>query len=100
MPAEIEGLSVRLERVARNQARAQFRESAFLFPWKMSVEIFRYDKLENSVAQKFQPLIIEMGPMRLVPKARMSERFREQERVPEFVADAFFERIHPNEILT
>ena len=26
--------------------------------WKMSVEIFRYDKLKNSIAQKFQALIV------------------------------------------
>ena len=47
---------MRLERVPRNQARAQFRERSFLFPWKMSVEIFRYDKLKDSIAQKFLAL--------------------------------------------
>ena len=31
MPSEIERLGVRLERVPRNQARAQFRERSFLF---------------------------------------------------------------------
>ena len=31
MPAEIERLGVRLERVPRNQTRAQFRERSFLF---------------------------------------------------------------------
>ena len=88
------------QRFARNQARPELRQLPFRFRGEIAVEMFRDDKLENSVAQKFQPLIIEMGPMGLVSEARMSERFREQERVPEFVADAFFERIHPNEILT
>jgi len=35
-----------------------------------------------------------MMPLRLVPEARVRQRFREQERIAELVADAFFERIH------
>ena len=32
--------------------------------------------------------------MRFVPQARMSERLRQEQRIPELVADAFFERVH------
>jgi hypothetical protein len=62
--------------------------------------MFGDHKLQDSITKKLKPLIIEMAPMRLVPQTRMSERFREQQRISELIADAFFERIHPSEILT
>jgi len=64
---------VRLERVSRNQARAQFRERSFLFPWKMSVEIFRYDKLKHSIAQKFQALIVLVIALFFVTETGVSQ---------------------------
>jgi hypothetical protein len=73
MPAEIERLGMRLERVPRNEARAQFRERSFLFPWKMSVEIFRYDKLKDSIAQKFQTLIVLVIALFFVTETGMSQ---------------------------
>ena len=57
------------------------------------------DELEDSVAQKLEPLIIEMRAMRLVAQARMSERLRQKKGVSELVADVFFERIHPTRML-
>ena len=85
---------MRLERVPRNQARAQFRERSFLFPWKMSVEIFRYDKLENRIAQKFQALIVFVIPLFFVAETGMAESFLEQSWVPKLVAEALIERFH------
>src|SRR5437773_2029226 len=73
MPSKIERLGMRLERVPRNQARAQFRERSFLFPRKMSVEIFRYDKLKDSIAQKFQALIVLVIALFFVTETGMSQ---------------------------
>src|SRR2546430_8568295 len=73
MPSKIERLGMRLERLPRNQARAQFRERSFLFPWKMSVEIFRYDKLKDSIAQKFQALIVLVIALFFVTETGMSQ---------------------------
>jgi len=44
----------------------------------MLKQIFRNNQLENSISQKFQALIIEMIPLRLVTKAGMRKRFRKQ----------------------
>jgi hypothetical protein len=52
------------------------------------------DELKDRIAQEFQPLIIEMSAVRLVPQTRVRERFRQQQRIAELVADAFFERVH------
>ncbi len=56
--------------------------------------MLRHDELQNGVTEKLEPLIIEMMPLRFVTKTRMRQRFREQKRVPKFVADAFLEWIH------
>jgi len=96
MPTEIERLSVPLERVARNQARTQFREPAFLFPWKMGVEIFRDDKLENSISQKFQALIVLVIALFFVAETGMGQRFLEQSWIAKLVAEALLERLHVN----
>jgi hypothetical protein len=77
MPAEVERLGVRLERVPRNQAGAQFRERSFLLSWKMSVEIFRYDQLKDSVAQKFQALIVLVITLFFVTETGMSQSLLE-----------------------
>jgi hypothetical protein len=87
---------VRLERIARNQARAQFREPAFLFPWKMGVEIFRYDKLENSITQKFQALIVLVIALFFVAETGMGQRLLEQSWIQKLVAEALLERFHVN----
>ena len=60
----------------------------------MPKEMLRHDELQNRVAQKLQPLVIEMMLLRFVSQARMRERFRQQERIAELVTDAVFERIH------
>jgi len=53
-----------------------------------------HDELEHGVAEKLKALIIEMMPMGLVPKTRMSQRFRQEKRIAKLVTDTFFERIH------
>ena len=55
--------------------------------------MFRDDKLQDGIAQEFQPLIIKIAPLCLVAQARMRQRFCEQERIAKFVIDAFLERI-------
>ena len=44
----------------------------------MAKQILGDNKLENSVAQKFQTLIIKMITLRLMAKARVRECFRQQ----------------------
>ena len=96
MPAEAERLGVRLERVPRNQARPQFRQRSFLFSWKMSVEIFRYDKLKDSVAQKFQALIVLVIALFFVTETGMSQSLLEQGRIAKLVAETSLERFRVN----
>jgi hypothetical protein len=62
--------------------------------------MLRHHQLQDRVAQKFQALIVKMVLLGLVSHAGMSERFRQQERIAEFVADTVFERIHGTENLT
>jgi hypothetical protein len=50
--------------------------------------MFGKDQLEDGVSEEFQPLIVEMMPLGLVPKARMRQGFRQQERISKLVADA------------
>jgi hypothetical protein len=85
---------MRLERVPRNQAGAQFCERSFLFSWKMSVEIFCYDKLENSIAQKFKALIVLVIALFFVAETGMAESLLEQSWVAKLVAEALLERFH------
>lgn len=96
MPTEVERLGVRLERVPRNQAGAQFRERSFLFSRKMSVEIFRYDKLKDSIAQKFQALIVLVIALFFVTETGMSQSLLEQGRIAKLVAETLLERFHVN----
>lgn len=60
----------------------------------MSVKMFGNDELKNSVAEKFQALIIEPLPLRLVAHAGMSQRLGQKERIAEFVINAFLEWVH------
>lgn len=53
-----------------------------------------HEQLQNGVAEKFETLIIKMVALGFVPETRMRERFREQKRVPKFVADSLLEWIH------
>jgi len=85
------------QRFARNEARPQLRELSLRFRGEISVEMLRDDELKDRIAQKFQPLIIEMAAVRLVPQTRVGERFRQEQRIAELVTDAFFERVHRSE---
>ena len=60
----------------------------------MAKEILGDNTLENGVAQNFLTLRLNMITLRLMTQARVREGLREQKRVPEFIADAFFERGH------
>jgi len=66
----------------------------------MAKQILGDNKLENSVAQKFQTLIIKMITLRLMAEAGVRQCFRQQQRIAELVTDAFFERCHIRVILS
>jgi hypothetical protein len=60
----------------------------------MLKQMFGDDKLENGVTEKFQTLIIKMMPLRFVADTGMSERLRQEKRIPELVTNPFLERTH------
>ena len=60
----------------------------------MPKEMFANHKLKDRVAEKFQTLIIKVIALCFVPQAGMRERFGQQKRIPEFVANTFLERTH------
>ncbi len=55
--------------------------------------MLRDDELEHGIAEKLEPLIIEVMPLRFVAEARMRHRFCEQKRIAKLMADAFLERV-------
>jgi hypothetical protein len=61
--------------------------------------MLRHEQLQNGVTKKFETLIVEVMPLGFVAETRMRQRFREQKRIPKFVADAFLEWIHYAAIL-
>ena len=56
--------------------------------------------MQDGITEKFQALIIEMSLFRFVPQTWVSQRFGQQERIAELVADAFLERIQSAAILS
>ncbi len=56
--------------------------------------MLREDQLQYRVSQELKALIIKVMPLSLVPEAGVRQRLREQQRVPEFVADALFQGGH------
>src|SRR5262245_55702491 len=56
--------------------------------------MFGDHELQHCVTQKLQALIVEIIELGLVSDARMGQCFREEERVSEFITNAFFERFH------
>ena len=62
----------------------------------MSVEIFRYDQLENGIAQKFQALIVFVISLFFVADTGMGQRLLEQSRIAKLIAEALLERFHVN----
>ena len=62
----------------------------------MSVEVFRYHKLKNSIAQKFQALIVLVIALFFVAETGMGQRFLEQSWIAKLVAEALLERLHVN----
>jgi hypothetical protein len=61
---------------------------------EIAKQILGNNKLENGVAQEFQTLVIKMVTLRFVTQAGVRERFGQQKRVAELIADTFFERRH------
>ena len=62
----------------------------------MSVEIFRYDQLENSIAQKFQALIVLVIALFFVAETGMGQCLSKQSWIAKLVAEALLERFHVN----
>ena len=60
----------------------------------MSVEIFRYDQLENGIAQKFEALIVLVISLFFVADTGMSQGLLEQGLIAKLVAEALLERFH------
>src|SRR5438552_2263181 len=98
--SEIERGAMHPKCFARNQSRTQFGQLSFGFASKITEQILGNNELENGVAEKLQALIIKMIPLRLMAQAGVRERFRQQKRIAELVANAFFERCHVPVILS
>ena len=62
----------------------------------MSEKIFRYDQLENGIAQKFQTLIVLVISLFFVADTGMGQRLLEQSRIAKLMAEALLERFHVN----
>ena len=78
----------------RDEPRAQLGQFSFGFRAEIPKKIFRYDELQNSVAEEFQALIIKMFALQFVSDTGMRQRLCQKERVTKFVPDSFFERTH------
>src|SRR6266516_4356841 len=73
---------------------------SFGFASEIAKQIFGNHELENGVAQELQALVIKMITLRLMSQAGVGECFRQQQRIAEFVTNAFFERCHIPVILS
>ena len=91
---EVERKRVPAQRFARDQPRAQLRQSTFSFPRKKCVEVRGDNELQHGVPKKFEALVIEMMPVRFVSETRVSQRLRQQKRIAEFVTDTFLKWMH------
>jgi hypothetical protein len=85
---------VHLQAIARDQPGTHFCKLAFAEIWKMVEEPLGKNELQNRVAQKLKPLVVEMMPLRLMPQRRVRQSFRQQERVAEFILQALFKWVH------
>lgn len=56
--------------------------------------MFRDHELEDGVAEKLEPLIVELLFLFFVPQARMGQGLDQKLRVLKLVTDSFFERVH------
>ena len=92
--AQVEAPRVDGEGLARDQPRAQLGQLAFARVAEPPEEVFAEQELQDGVAEVFEPLVVEVHLLRLVPEARVRERLGQQERVAELVTDLFFERMH------
>lgn len=55
--------------------------------------MLRDDELENGVAEKLEPLVIELPALLLVPYARVGERLDQQLGIAKAMTNALFQRM-------
>jgi hypothetical protein len=80
--------------LARDQPGAELRQLTLGELRVMIEQPLGEDELEDGIAEKFEPLIVEMVALRFVTQAGVSERLCEEERIPKLVFKPLFERIH------
>src|SRR5437868_1546131 len=94
MTPQIKFLGMGFERIARDQASPQFSESPLALARKMGIEILGNDKLEHSITQKLEPLIVLMMTLFFVADAWVCQRFLQEGGLAKGVAKALLERVH------
>ena len=77
--SQIERSGVHLQRFAGNEPGTQFCQLSFGFGTKAAKEMFANHKLKDSVAEKFQALIIKMIALSFMAQTGMRERLRQEE---------------------
>ena len=77
-----------------DEAGAQLGEVPLIEIGEPVEELVGEDQLDHGVAEKFEPLVIEVRLVGLVGEARVGERFGQEERITKLVSDAFFEGPH------
>ncbi len=92
--AEVEAVGEDAESVAGDDAGADFREIAFGELGKLIEQMLGEDELQDGVAEEFEALIVEMMALGFVSETGVSQRFREQQGIAEFVFEALFEWVH------
>lgn len=92
--AQIDAAGIGLERFAGDEPGAQLGEFALREGGEERVEKLGEDELNDGVAQELEALIVEVRLLRFVSQAGMSERFREEQGVPELVVNLLLEGLH------
>ena len=62
----------------------------------MGIEIFRDDKLQNRITEKFQSLVVFVIALFFVGETGMRQCLIEQSLITKMVAEALLERFHVN----
>jgi hypothetical protein len=94
VPAKIEAGRAHLEGFARDEARPAGRQTTFPSFAVTREQVLGDDELQDSVAQEFETLVVELRPLLFMHDARMSERLGEELRILKLITNAFFERVH------
>lgn len=93
--AEANPAGVLSERPAGDEPGAELGEVSLVHIREAPEEMLAGDKLQHRVAEVFEPLVVEVNLLRLMTQAGVGERFGQQQRVAEFVADLLLKRVHP-----